>query len=266
MGPVHAYLRLAGVWCRALLQYPVSLAMLTLAQTVGAALDVAAILIVFAHTTRIAGFTEPEVLFLYGTAATAFALADTLVGSLERIGAHIRSGWLDVMLTRPVSPLVQVAVDRFSPRRLGKLAPALAALLIGAAGLDVAWTPGLVAFTVLFVVSGTVIASSIWVVGAAFQFIAVDAAQASNAFTYGGKELTSYPMAIYPRDLVRFTTFVVPLAFVNWQPALYVLDRPDPLGLPEWLRHASPAVALATAAVAALCWRAGLRRYRSTGS
>jgi len=61
-------------------------------------------------------------------------------------------------------------------------------------------------------------------------------------------------------------TFIVPLAFVNWYPALYLLDMPDPLGLPSWLQYASPAVALLAALAAAVAWRAGVRRYRSTGS
>ncbi len=59
---------------------------------------------------------------------------------------------------------------------------------------------------------------------------------------------------------------MVPLAFVNWYPVLYVLGESDPFGLPDWVRLASPVVALVMAVLAAWAWRAGLRRYRSTGS
>jgi ABC-2 type transport system permease protein len=78
--------------------------------------------------------------------------------------------------------------------------------------------------------------------------------------------MLQYPPGIFARDLVRGVTFVVPLAFVNWLPALHVLGRPDPLGLPGWLDFASPAVALLCCLPAAAAWRAGLRAYRSTGS
>ena len=61
-------------------------------------------------------------------------------------------------------------------------------------------------------------------------------------------------------------TFVLPLGFVNWLPAMHVLDRPDPLGLPEVFQFASPAAALVITSVAALAWRAGVRSYHSTGS
>ena len=42
---------------------------------------------------------------------------------------------------------------------------------------------------------------------------------------------------------MRGVTFVVPLAFVNWLPALYVLGRAYPLGLPEWVAFLPPVVA-----------------------
>ncbi|MEZ0095843.1 ABC-type uncharacterized transport system permease subunit [Streptacidiphilus sp. EB129] len=78
--------------------------------------------------------------------------------------------------------------------------------------------------------------------------------------------MLQYPPTVFARDLVRGTVYGVPLAFVNWLPAMYLLDRPDALGLPGWLRFASPPAALLCAAAAGLAWRAGLRAYRSTGS
>ncbi len=115
-------------------------------------------------------------------------------------------------------------------------------------------------------VSGAAIFGAVYTVGAAFQFRANDASEVQNSFTYGGNALTQYPPTVFAKDLVRGATFVVPLAFVNWMPALRVLGMPDPLGLPGWVDFLSPLVALAACALAALAWRAGLRSYRSTGS
>jgi ABC-2 type transport system permease protein len=101
---------------------------------------------------------------------------------------------------------------------------------------------------------------------ATILFFVDDAAEVISAFTYDGNFLTQYPLAIYGRTAVRVLVCVVPLAFVNWLPALHVLDRTDPFGLPTVLRFASPAVAVVSAVVAGLAWRAGVRHYRSTGS
>ncbi|GAA0991811.1 ABC transporter permease [Acrocarpospora macrocephala] len=261
---VRAYVLLAWTWLRASAQYPASLVLLTLGSFVINGLDVAAIWVIFAHTRTLAGFTLPEVMFLYGTAGVSFALADLLFGNVERLSQHIRAGTFDTMLIRPVSPFVQMAADRFGPHRLGRVAQAVAVLAIALAQLAV---PGSRAWMIpLMILCGTAIFAAVFALGGALQFLLTDAPEVANAFTYGGSQLTQYPLSVYGEQLVRGVTFVLPLAFVNWQPSLYVLDRDDPLGLPGWLRFASPVAALVLGGAAALAWRAGLRRYRSTGS
>jgi ABC-2 type transport system permease protein len=263
---VRVYLLLAGTWMRSAAQYPASMLMLVGTQVIVTALDLAAILIIFAHTTRLGGFSLSEVMFLYGTAGVSFGLADVLLGTAERLGEHIRRGTLDTLLVRPVGPLLQITTEDFSPRRMGKLVPAVTVLVVALPRLPVAWTPARVAAVPLMLVSGAWIFGALWVLTAAWQFAVVDGKQAGNSVTYGGGYLTQYPLSLFGRDALRGLTWVVPLAFVNWEPALYVLGRADPLGLPVFFRFAAPLVATALSVVAALAWRSGLRRYRSTGS
>ncbi|RFU36601.1 transporter [Actinomadura logoneensis] len=233
---------------------------------VTAGLDIMGILVLFTRAPRIAGFTSAEVLFLYGTSALSFSVSDIVLGTTERLGERVRDGTLDVLLVRPVSPLVQIATEDFTPRRFGRIVPPVLVLAFALPRLDIDWTPGRVAVVPLMAASGTVIFGALWVLCAAVQFVLLNSHGATKAITYGGAFLTQYPMTLFARDFVRGVTFVVPLAFVNWEPALYVLDRPDPLGLPGWTRFASPAVGAALSAAAALAWRTGLRHYRSTGS
>ncbi|HUG13677.1 MAG TPA: ABC-2 family transporter protein, partial [Thermomicrobiales bacterium] len=87
-----------------------------------------------------------------------------------------------------------------------------------------------------------------------------------NSLTNGGAEMASYPLPIYHVAMQRFFTFVVPLAFVSYFPALYLLDRPEAGDWPGWMPFASPLAALALAATARLAWGFGVRHYRSTGS
>lgn len=263
---LRAYGLLVWTQTRAAAQYPASLVLLTLGAAVLTGLDVVAILVMFAHTDTIATFTLAEVMFLYGTSSTSFALSDLLMGQAEKLGRHVRAGTFDIMLLRPVGAWAQLCGDGFAPRQAGKLVQAGTVLGVAIAAVDVDWTAGRIAMVPVMIVSGVVIYGAVWALGAAFQFLVTDAAEVMNAFTYGGSYLTQYPLSIYARDLVRAVTWVIPLAFVNWQPALFVLDRPDPLGLPDVFRFASPLVALAFAVAAGAGWRAGLRRYKSTGS
>ena len=87
-----------------------------------------------------------------------------------------------------------------------------------------------------------------------------------NILTYGGHELNQYPAHIYPLGLRRFFTYIVPTLFLAYYPTLYVLDKPDPTGMPPWVRFIGPLIGLGAFAGAMAIWRIGIRHYRSTGT
>ncbi|MFI5985851.1 ABC transporter permease [Streptomyces sp. NPDC051555] len=254
------------MWIRATMTYRSSFLIALFGNAAGSLLDFVAIYIMFRHVHVLGGFTLPEIALLYGSSSASLGLADLLLGNTDRIGVRIRDGSLDTMLVRPVPVLAQVAADRFALRRLGRVVQGLGVLGWAVSALDVDWTPGRVLLLPVMVLAGAAIFGAVMVAGAAFQFVAGDAAEVQNSFTYGGNTMLQYPPTVFGKELLRGVTFVVPLAFVNWLPALYVLGRPDPLGLPGWLAFVSPLVAGLVLVPASLAWRAGLRSYRSTGS
>ncbi|MFJ5529289.1 ABC transporter permease [Streptomyces sp. NPDC093261] len=263
---LRAYRLITAMWIRSTMAYRASFVMTTLANLVATALDFVAILLMFSRVDVLGGYRLPEVAFLYGLSATAFGLADLAIGSMDRLGRRVRDGTLDTLLVRPAPVLAQVAADRFGLRRLGRVTQGAGVLGYALTALDVDWTPLKVAMIPLMLLSGGLIFGALFVAGAAFQFVAQDAAEVQNSFTYGGQTLLQYPPGVFAKELVRGVTFVLPLAFVNWLPALYVLGRPYPLDLPAWVAFAPPLVAAGCCAAAGLAWRAGLRSYRSTGS
>jgi ABC-2 type transport system permease protein len=244
--------------------YPASFWMLMVGTFVMTGLDFAAILVIFGRVDRLGGFSLSEVAFLYAGTGLAIAFGDLVVGRVERLGQMIRLGRLDTMLTKPVPLLVQVLADEFALRRLARVVQA--GLVFTWAATHIDWDVARAAVAVLMVVTGTLIFSGLFISLAAVQFWTTDSAELASAFTYGGNTMASYPLTIYPGEVVKVLTFAVPIAFVNWYPALFILDRPDPFGFPSWLQFASPLAAAVVLAVTALVWRTGVRHYRSTGS
>src|SRR3546814_12817063 len=90
------------------------------------------------------------------------------------------------------------------------------------------------------VVGGAAIYCSIFIVLACIQFWTADGVEFANAFTYGGNTITQYPLAIFPGEVVKALTFVVPLAFVNWYPAIFILRPEEPLSMPDWFSFPTP--------------------------
>ncbi|MGH6657143.1 MAG: ABC transporter permease [Actinocrinis sp.] len=254
------------MWSRAALQYRASLLLTGTAQMLSTCLDLAALLVMYSQVKTLAGFTLPQTLYLYGTTRLAFACADVVASGVESLGENIRLGIFDTMLIRPVGTLAQVLADQFTPKRFGKLIPSTATLIWAINALPITWTPAKVAVCVGTVICGTVIYCALFILTGTINFLVTDASETANVITYGGELFTEFPLGIYQRPLALLFTFVVPLAFVTWEPSLYVLGKTDPLGLPPFLRFAAPAVALLLSAVTGLAWRAAVRRYRSTGS
>ncbi|MDF3297713.1 ABC transporter permease [Streptomyces tropicalis] len=263
---LRVYRLVAGAWIRSTMAYRASFVMTAFGNFASTALDFVAILLMFTRVDGLAGWSLPDVAFLYGLSATSFGLADLAVGSVEGLGRRVRDGTLDLLFLRPAPVLAQLAADRFALRRLGRITQGLLVLGWALAAVDVAWTPLKVLLMPVMVVSGGVIFGAVFVGGSAFQFAAQDASEVQNAFTYGGVTLLQYPPTVFARELVRGVTFVLPLAFVDWVPASYVLGRPLPLDLPAWTAFLPPLVAAVCCALAGLAWRAGVRSYRSTGS
>ncbi|MFJ3585280.1 ABC transporter permease [Streptomyces sp. NPDC090127] len=256
----------AGMWIRSTMTYRTSFALTLFSSFSVTFFDFVVILLMFGQVRGLGGFSFAEVAFLYGTTSTSFGIADLTMGSVQRMGRRVRDGSLDTFLTRPAPVLAQVAADKFALRRLGRVTQGLFVLVWALCIVDVEWTALKLLLLPVALVSGAVIFSAVMVVGASVLFWAQDAAEVTNSFTYGGNTLLQYPPTIFAQDLVRGVVYVVPLAFVNWLPALYVLGREAPAGVPGWLAFGSPLVAAVCCGLATLAWRAGLRSYRSTGS
>jgi ABC-2 type transport system permease protein len=263
---VRAYRLIAAMWIRSSLTYRTSFVLTMLGNLTVTGLDFATILLMFTQVDRLGGWSMPEVALLYGLSTTAFGLADLVFGSMDVLGARIRDGSFDILLVRPAPVLAQLGADRFALRRLGRVVQGALVLGYALAAVPVEWTAAKVLLVPVTVISGAVIFCALFLVGATFQFVAQDAAEVENAFTYGGTTLLQYPPTVFGRDFVRGVTFLLPLAFVNWIPAAHLLGRPYPLRLPEWTVWSPPLVAVVCCVLSGLAWRAGLRSYRSTGS
>jgi ABC-2 type transport system permease protein len=260
------YRRLVAAQIRSQLQYRLSFALDLSGAFLISFLDFLAVLVIFHNVPRLASWSVREVAFLYAASSISFALTDLAIGHLDDFPQRIRTGTFDVLLLRPRGTLFQVVASDFALRRLGKLAQACVVLVYALSGLHIPWDAGRVAMLLLMIPAGAVVFGAVWVAGTCLAFWTTEGGEFTNAFTYGGNFLTQYPINIYSEWMRRFLAYLIPMGFVAYFPALYILDKPDPLGLPSFLRFVSPVVAVLASLAAGGLWRFAVRHYRSTGS
>ncbi len=260
------YRRLISANLRSQMQYRVSFVADLVGNFLVTILDLAMVGILLTRFRAIGGWTLGEVLFLYGSSSVSFSLAELLVGGFDDFDAWVVRGEFDQVLLRPLPITFQMLSARFHVRRIGRLAQALVALVLAFTLLDLSWNAGDTAFFAVMLAGGTLLFMSIFVAGATMSFWAPQAHEAINIFTYGGQFMTSYPMHIYQQWFVSLFTFVIPMAFINYYPALYLLDKPDPFGLPPFMPFLSPIVAVVVFRLTLSLWRVGVKHYQSTGT
>jgi ABC-2 type transport system permease protein len=256
---------LSGQW-RSMTSYRVSFAVELVTNLGTTALDVLTVLVIFGTTRTLGGFTLPEAILMVSLSSCAFNLADFAVGNIDRLKTYVRTGMMDAVLVRPLGALAQLVIMDLPLRKALRLVLAVVVLLVALRINTIDWTPTRVALAVLVPVAGGVFFGSIFVLSASLAFWWVDSGEVGSAFTYGGRDFTSYPVPIYASWFRALFAYGLGFAFVSYQPALALLGQADPLGLPGWAGFVSPLVALVAAGFAAAVWRSGIRHYRSTGS
>ncbi len=229
------------------------------------ALDFSMIWLIFERFGNLADWSMWQVGFLYGIISISFGLSNMVGRGFDLFQDEIRLGTFDDKLIRPYSTFYLILVHQFDLKRLGKIGQGLIFFLMANAKLSMSWSIGKVIFLLATIVGGTCFFIGLMVVGATLCFWTVQSIEFINIFTHGGNEAGNFPISIYKDWFRRLFTFVIPLAFVNYFPTLYLLDKADPHGAPAILALISPLVGIVFLTVSSQIWRFGVSHYQSTG-
>lgn len=261
------YFRLIGAKIRSQMQYRVSFWLDLAGFGLTTSLEFAVVVILLARFQTVGGWSVTEVALLYGLASVAFGLAEMIGRGFDApFERMMQEGTFDTLLIRPHGSFFQVLASEFQLRRLGRVAQGMAALLYALLNLPIHWTAARLLLLPVSIVSGMAIYMGLVVIGATICFWTIRTPEVINVFTFGGLEMMSYPLGIYSDWLRGIVLFVVPIAFVNYPAALFLLGRSDPHGLSPLLAWAAPLVAGLFFGLACAFWRVGVRKYTSAGS
>jgi ABC-2 type transport system permease protein len=211
------------------------------------------------------GWTFAELALLYGMVASSWGIVEVTLRGFENFSAYLVRGDLDRLLLRPRGLVLQVAAIDFEPRKLARIAQALVVLTVAAASLRLGAAS--LCWVALGVSGGALCFAGIVMFGASVQFVTLgETSELQNILTYGGSAALSYPVSVYATWFRRVLIFGVPLAFVNYFPALAALGRTEAAGWPPVTPWLSPLVCAGVLVFGMVCFARGLRRYESTGS
>lgn len=219
------------------------------------------ILVVFLHTDLLGGWTQAQVLFIYGFFMVPYGVFGcffNLWGFAER---YLVKGEMDRVLTRPAHNLVQLMLENMDPASLMGSVAGLVIMGFSWPHLDVglSWYDPLV--FLLLVASAILIYGGVYIALTAISFF-VDAPTGILPLIWNIQNYGRYPINVYNKTMTVVLTWVLPFAFVGFYPAAYFLDRANWGGM----AMLTPAVAVVFGIIGLFVWNNGVRRYRGAGS
>jgi ABC-2 type transport system permease protein len=219
------------------------------------------ILVVFLHTKSLGGWSEAQIMFIYGYFMIPYGIFNCFFNMWGFAERYIVKGEMDRVLTRPAHNLVQLILENMDP-------PSLVGSVAGAIIMGFAWAQlGLpvhlldIVIFALFVLGSVLIYAGVYMVLTAIGFY-VDAPTGILPLVWNLQNYGRYPVKIYNKILQVILTWILPFAFVGFYPAAYFLDAAN------WQKMAflTPLVGIVFFTFALLFWNVGVKRYRGAGS
>lgn len=255
------YLKYLSIHMKSQMQYKTSFFLTIVGQFLTSFSAFLSIYFMMTRFNQVNDFSFSEVLLCFATVLMAFSLAECFARGFDTFSNMIGNGEFDRIMVRPRNEMFQVLASKIEFSRIGRLVQAIIVFAYAIPTSNVSWSVDKVITLILMIISGTAIFSGLFIIYAALCFFTTEGLEFMNIFTDGGREFGRYPLSIYGESVLKFFTFVIPLALFQYYPFLYLIGRSNNL-----LYMLSPLFGFLFLIPCYIIWRIGIKHYKSTGS
>ena len=260
---MRLYLKYFSIQLRSIMEYKTSFILTAIGQCFTTFFSFLSIYFLFERFGSIKGFTFSEILLCFSTIFMSFSLAECFGRGFDSFSQIISNGEFDRIMTRPQNEILQVLGSRIEFSRVGRLIFGFGIFIYAVNKIDVVWNFKKIITLSLMVLCGVCLFCALFLIYAALCFFTTEGLEFMNIFTDGGRELAQYPLSIYKDFVRKFFTYIIPFAFVNYYPFLYIIGKTNGNYI---LYMLSPLISAGFLIPAYILWRFGVSHYKSTGS
>lgn len=258
---MHLYIKFFLMHLKSQMKYKVSFFLTALGQFLVSFTALLGIWFMFTRFNEVEGFSFQQVLLCFATVLMAFSIAECFGRGFDLFPVMISNGEFDRALVRPRKLVFQVLASKMEFTRIGRLLQVIVVFGYAIPASGVIWTYDKIITLVLMICCGSIVFFCLFLIYAAFSFFTIEGLEFMNIFTDGGREFGRYPFSVYGEHVLRFLTYIIPLALFQYYPLLYLLDMEKSI-----IYMLMPLAGLLFIFPAYSFWRFGLSRYKSTGS
>jgi len=210
---------------------------------------------------KINGYTLSEILLFFSITLFSFSIAEGVFKGFDRFPVLIKQGTLDSYLIRPQNLIIQVIANNLDLTKIGRVLQSLLMFIYCIFYSDVNWSVLKMFTLLLIIITSCLIFSCLYIIYAGICFFTLDKVEIFNLLTQGSREFGKYPIDVYGDFVLKFSTFFIPFALVQYYPYLYIIDHSDNI-----IFVTLPFISILFIIPTTIIWKLGLRNYQSSGS
>lgn len=223
--------------------------------------NVAGVLFMLVRFYKIEGFTLNQTLLCTSIVTMAFSIVEALARGFDIFPRLLGNGEFDRVLVRPRGIIFQILASNIEFMRLGEFIQAIVVLCYAIFNSEIMWNWDKILTLFLMISCGTVVFLCLYIIQASISFFTTEGLEFMNILTRGGQMFGRYPFSIYGKGVLKFLTYVIPLALFQYYPFLYLTDKSK-----NMFYMFTPLLSLLFIMPCYLLFRVGLRYHKSTGS
>lgn len=255
------YFKYVGIIIKSQMQYKASFFMTMIGQFLVSFTAFLGVFFMFSRFHSVKGFKFSEILICFSIILMAFSITECFVRGFDVFPGLIKSGNLDRILVRPRNEIFQVLTSNIEFSRIGRLLQSILMLIYAIPTCGIVWSFDKIMAMIMMIMGGIAIFTSLFILYAGISFFTIEGLEFMNIFTDGSREFFKYPISIYGEGILKFFTYVIPVALFQYYPFLYLIGRSDNIGL-----IFLPLVCFIFIIPCYIFFKFGLKRYKSTGS
>lgn len=257
---LRIFFKLKEQYIKTEMEYTFNFWMMLISGIVTRLLTMAIPFVIYKNLPNIAGWQEKEVYLIMSFLFIAEGLNSVLFEGIWQMPAMVFGGKFDTILSRPVSPFFQVLSFGMGLQGIGVFLFGIISLNILLKSLG-RFTLVTLLLCLLFIVCGTVILMSVYLISNSLIFWFDSGGRTSIPFTINSLgQYARYPVTIYPKGVRLVLLFIIPYAFIGSIPA-YILRGEHAISYSLALVGMSALFLL----IARHVFYRGIKRYESMG-
>ena len=255
------YFKFFAIHLKGQMQYKVSFLLTVIGQILTSFSAFLAIYFMMNRFHTVNGFSAKEVFLCYGVIWMCFSVAECFFRGFDSFSGIISNGEFDRIMVRPRNEMLLTLCSTIELSRVGRFLQALGVIIYSAVTSEIVWTMGKIFLLIFMICSGVALFSGLFIIYASLCFFTTEGLEFMNIFTDGGREFGAYPLSIYGKRVLKFFTYIVPMATVQYYPFMYLVGKSDNISLVF-----TPLAVLVFLIPCLILWKIGVKHYKSTGS